>query len=484
MVSEVRNIIAVIIAFVAPFIYYSASNTPLQSVPAEAVGPAPIYRLQGYLRVRTDHAQPDYEGAIAFLNTTITTLLPGVATTAHAFAHGKPVLLVRIPGEDPSLPAVLLNSHMDVVPVEPEKWSVDPFGGAIVTHLGEARVYGRGAQDMKSVGLQYVEALSTLMAIGWRPKRRIILSYVPDEEIGGHDGMKLFVESPLFTSLNIGVALDEGAPHPNSTFNVLYGERQRWWLHVSVAGSPGHGATLPTQTASGILHSIVARALTFRDLQLGRKQAGADIGEIVNVNLVFQEAGTADARTPGGFTMNMIPSVARAGFDIRIPPTVSQSDMDAEIKRWITCSNGKRCPGVSLQWISKDNFPVVTSRDPRENSFIIPFAAAMREARIDHALRHGIFYASTDSRFIRQVGIPCFGFSPIQKTPNLLHKHDEYISVDGYLRGIEIYQSIIRHLADFNPVPNQTKIQSAQYEPMILSKLAESISENTIKQEL
>ena len=59
-----------------------------------------------------------------------------------------------------------------------------------------------------------------------------------------------------------------------------------------------------------------------------------------------------------------------------------------------------------------------------------------------------IFAGGTDSRYIREVGIPALGFSPMNHTPVLLHDHDEFIRADTYLRGIEIYKKIIPKLAE------------------------------------
>lgn len=59
-----------------------------------------------------------------------------------------------------------------------------------------------------------------------------------------------------------------------------------------------------------------------------------------------------------------------------------------------------------------------------------------------------IFTGGTDSRYIRQVGIPALGFSPMNNTPVLLHDHDEFIKAETYLQGIEIYKKIIENLAN------------------------------------
>lgn len=63
-------------------------------------------------------------------------------------------------------------------------------------------------------------------------------------------------------------------------------------------------------------------------------------------------------------------------------------------------------------------------------------------------IRPQIFPGRTDSCFIREVGIPALGFSPLNHTPVLLHDHDEFVAADVYLRGIDIYVQLIEALAD------------------------------------
>lgn len=62
-------------------------------------------------------------------------------------------------------------------------------------------------------------------------------------------------------------------------------------------------------------------------------------------------------------------------------------------------------------------------------------------------IRPCICPGATDIRFIRRVGIPAFGFMPINNTPLLLHAHDEYLEAETYLRGIKIYTKIIEDLS-------------------------------------
>lgn len=54
----------------------------------------------------------------------------------------------------------------------------------------------------------------------------------------------------------------------------------------------------------------------------------------------------------------------------------------------------------------------------------------------------------TDARYLREIGVPCFGFSPLSNTEIRLHDNDEYLNKNVFLRGIEIYCEIIGALAN------------------------------------
>ena len=66
------------------------------------------------------------------------------------------------------------------------------------------------------------------------------LSFIADEEIGGHDGMMKFVLSQEFKKLNIGLALDEGLASPDETIPVFYGERNVFWVKFHCTGEANH----------------------------------------------------------------------------------------------------------------------------------------------------------------------------------------------------------------------------------------------------
>lgn len=88
----------------------------------------------------------------------------------------------RIKGTDPTLGAIVLNTHLDHVdPGEPTLWSVPPYSGTIVND----RIVGRGAADIKGPLAVQVYSMAALLHSGERPRRDIVFSGVVQEEIGG-----------------------------------------------------------------------------------------------------------------------------------------------------------------------------------------------------------------------------------------------------------------------------------------------------------
>lgn len=78
-----------------------------------------------------------------------------------------------------------------------------------------------------------------------------------------------------------------------------------------------------------------------------------------------------------------------------------------------------------------------------------PWFKAFKKATNKHILtiEPKIFPAGTDSRYIRQVGIPALGFSPMNHTPILLHDHNEFLNENIFLKGIDIFEDVISELA-------------------------------------
>nr|BAD10058.1 putative aminoacylase [Oryza sativa Japonica Group] len=413
---------------------------PVPAVSSSDAEEAVVSRFREYLRIDTAQPAPDYAAAVAFLRGQAGAA--GLEARTLELVAGKPLLLLRWPGRRPSLPSLLLNSHTDVVPSEPHKWDHPPFSAALDEASG--RIYARGS-DMKCVGMQYLEAIRRLRSAGFIPDRNIYLTFVPDEEIGGHEGIEAFVASKEFKDMNVGLVLDEGLASPGEEYRVFYGERSPWWLTIKAKGAPGHGAKLYDGSAMENLMKSVEAIRRFRTSQFDLVKSGAKAeGDVVSVNFAYLKAGTP---TPTGFVMNLQPSEAEIGLDIRLPPSVHTEALEKRLaEEWAPSSRN-----LTFEFKQKtsvlDNFgkPAVTPADS-SNVWWALFEEAVKRAG-GKLGKPEIFPASTDARYFRVLGIPAFGFSPMTNTPILLHDHNEFLSKDEYLKGIGIYESIIRTLA-------------------------------------
>lgn len=94
----------------------------------------------------------------------------------HPANPRKPVIILSWIGSRPELPSIVLNSHMDVVPIVEQFWTHPPFG-AHIDELG--RIYARGSQDMKCVPIQQLTAIRALKATNYSPKRTVHMTFIP-----------------------------------------------------------------------------------------------------------------------------------------------------------------------------------------------------------------------------------------------------------------------------------------------------------------
>lgn len=103
---------------------------------------AALERFRAYLRCRSVHPDPTegYERAVELLREWSS--LVGLTFERLDLEPGHPIVILTWGGRDPALPSVLLNSHLDVVPVDIERWTIDPWGAEVRVVDGERRVYG------------------------------------------------------------------------------------------------------------------------------------------------------------------------------------------------------------------------------------------------------------------------------------------------------------------------------------------------------
>ncbi|KAJ7316721.1 hypothetical protein JRQ81_002883, partial [Phrynocephalus forsythii] len=270
-----------------------------------------------YLRIKTVQPDPDYDTAVKFLERIGSEL--GLQCQKVEVCPGRVITILTWKGTNPQLRSILLNSHTDVVPVFEECWRYDPFSAI---KDSEGNIYARGAQDMKCVSIQYIEAIRRLKAEGRHFPRTIHMSFVP------------------------------GLANPTDTFTVFYGEKCPWWIKVKVEGNPGHGSRFIENTAAEKMHRVITSFLEFREREKQRlkSEKHLTLGDVTSLNLTMLN---------GGISFNVVPSEMSAAFDIRIPPTADLKAFEEQLTSWCRAAG----EGVTYEFHQKYTDQSVTSTE-------------------------------------------------------------------------------------------------------------------------
>lgn len=396
-----------------------------------------VETLQRYLRINTMQPNVDYGECVEFLKGIAKELEMEFST--FEYSKGKPFVLLTRRGKEPKLKSIILNSHTDVVPVFLEKWHYDPFAAErVLDKEGLYRIYARGSQDMKVVGVSYIEAMRRLKGVNF--PRTIHMLFTPEEEVAGLLGMKLLVEDQArLDQLNIGIVLDEGIANPGEGFKVFYGERVPWWLRAYAEGNVGHGSQFVKDTAISKLMPVLNHLLEFRKEEEKKLTStpGLTLGEVTTVNVTGMKGGVAH---------NVVPKLMEIEFDIRMSPLYDVDKFQGQLKELAQKS------GVNLEDVSYMGKIPPSSIEPTYKWWSLISQVFQKRGVKYHT---EIFPANTDSRYLRNKGYPAYGISPLHHTPVLLHDHDEFIYEHVFLEGIPFYEDLISALAsdshDLNP---------------------------------
>jgi acetylornithine deacetylase/succinyl-diaminopimelate desuccinylase-like protein len=191
----------------------------------------------------------------------------GLDLERYEAAPGRESLVARIEGSDPSAPALMLMGHTDVVPVNPDRWRRDPFGGELV----DGEVWGRGAVDMLNLTASMAVATRRLARQGFRPKGSLVYLAVADEEALGSYGAGWLVENRAEAVRADFVVTEFGGvrlPLPSASgpkLPVVVGEKGSYWCTIRVKGTAGHGS-MPFRTDNALVKAaeVVSRLAAFR----------------------------------------------------------------------------------------------------------------------------------------------------------------------------------------------------------------------------
>lgn len=423
--KQATIIIASFIMLITSGLIYFTQHRNATEGAHSALSINPTELLQKYIRINTSHPHADYQSAVNLFKAHATQ--DGFTYQEINLPSGNPALIISYQGTDASLPALALNHHMDVVPaLNTAEWTCPPFAGDIK----DGKLYGRGTQDMKGVGVTHYCALQKLKSEGFVPTRSIHIVLVPDEERGGFKGTKELVETGIMQKLNIGFVIDEAIPSGDEQALYLkYAERKPIHVLITSKGPQGHGAQLHNENALHEMILFLDKVANFqKKQQINKKEVP---GNLLSMHITSCTAGVIQN---GQVAMNTIPGEATATIDIRVPHHMSvkkaQEFLDSMIKEF---------PNVTYE------IKAMVQDAPARDTHETPLYQALEKIITAHGLnvKPLIFEATTDIRYHLACGIDGVGFTPFT-TVNNIHGTDEFVPVDDLLRGTEIMYDFIK----------------------------------------
>ncbi len=423
--------------------------------------------LRAYLRIDTTDPPGHEERGAAYLADLLHR--EGIATTTLVSPEGRTSLYARLraspsAGTPPAGPLILLH-HIDVVPAGPD-WTTEPFAGI----EKNGRLWGRGALDIKSLGIAQLAALIDLHRRGVPLARDVIFLAVADEERGGRQGVGwLLVRHPeLFTGA-AGVLGEGGA---NRTINgralwagIEVAQKRPLWLRISASGRPGHASGLNPSSATHQLILGLSRVLQLPFRWKVTRAARLYLGALAplhnakyrriftHLDEVIREDGPTEDFIPGlanlfldtfqvtvlrsGEKINVIPAEATARVDARLLPETDGQAFLARIEEAL---------GDQLHVEVLLTSPPVPPSPVDDPIYRAVSRVLSKTAPVVPAFIAGF----TDSRYFRERGIPAYGVSPFFLEPQDflgIHGPDESIPLDEFDRGVERMERIVEACA-------------------------------------
>lgn len=378
-------------------------------------------------------------------------------------AKGRASTVVRIEGEDPSRPALLIHGHTDVVPANADDWTHHPFSGEIA----DGCVWGRGAVDMKDMDAMTLAVVRERLRSGRRPPRDLVLAFLADEEAGGTYGARFLVDKhpDLFAGVTEAIGEVGGFSFTVNENLRLYlvetAEKGMHWMRLTVDGTAGHGSMTNNDNAITELCEAVAR--------LGRHQFPVrvtktvrafldELSDALGVPLDPEDMEGTLAKLGGiakliGATLRNTaqPTMLGAGYKVNVIPGQATAHVD-----------GRFLPGFEEEFLTElDQVlgPRVRREDVHadkavETTFDGALVEAMQTAlRAEDPIARAVPYClsgGTDAKSFADLGIRCFGFAPLRLPPELdfagmFHGVDERVPVEGLQFGVRVLDRFLDH---------------------------------------
>jgi acetylornithine deacetylase/succinyl-diaminopimelate desuccinylase-like protein len=391
---------------------------------------------------------------------------------------GRGSCFARLPAgvTDPEPPLILL-SHLDVVPVDAESWSRDPFGAELLDGV----VWGRGAVDMKDMVAMEVSVMLELQRSGAQLRRDVIFAALADEEAGGTYGALHWVRERPDLFADGGGRPAAAALNEVGGYSMTIGERRAYaiqvaekgivWTRIRATGTPSHGSMPAPDNAAIKLADAVSRLAAaprparvigvvrrfFEGLGLGGVVSLAEDGRADEAHAAMEaavddpvlrrslDAMLRDTVTPNviqvGKKVNVVPGIGEAEVDVRTLPGTDQAAFLAEMQA---------IAGDSVIVESIHTMPPVEW--PADSEIVGFMEEALLAADPEGTPLPMMITPGTDAKAMALLGIPTYGFAPLRLDPDvpflsLFHGNDERIPVSALRFGLPVLGEVLHRFA-------------------------------------
>jgi acetylornithine deacetylase/succinyl-diaminopimelate desuccinylase-like protein len=421
-------------------------------------GDEAVRLLSGYLQVDTANPPGNETRGATYLAGLLQK--DGIASEIVEFAPGRGSLIARLKGTGAEKPLCLL-SHLDVVPAEAKNWQQPPFSGLVDAN---GMIWGRGALDMKGMGLIETMTLVWLKRLAVPLKRDVILLAVADEEVDNR-GMQFIVQK-YWPQIDCSHVVNEGgmgirdAMAPGQTiFAISVAEKGLLWLKMIAHGKAGHGSTpIPGRAPDRLLDAIAKirarhpeatwQASTREVLAQVGHDAGGMTGFVLTRPMLQDWLAEGQLMKNPGTRAAMIDTVNVTGFGGAEEPNV----VPAEVWAHLDC---RLLPGHKPQELLADliklvddpniRFEILHQAEANGSPWDDPFYRALarhavagkKNAVVGPVLSPGF----TDSLLLRPLGVRAYGFVPFaanQDEAGTMHGENERVSSANVRDGLRV----------------------------------------------
>ena len=323
---------------------------------------------------------------------------------------------------------ILLDGHMDTVPVkEPERWSVDPFGG----ELRDGRIYGRGATDMKG-------ALAAMTCAAAYFAARTGRGFCGDIYVAGVVYEELF-EGVACRPISERVQPDLVVIGEASELNLKIGQRGRAEIVVETYGKPAHSAN-PEKGVNAV-KKMMALLSAIEKIR-PQEQAGLGKG-------IMELTDIISSPYPGA---SVVPERCTATFDRRLLVGDTKERVLAPIQAEIDLLRAKDPTFSARVFLREEERRCYTGDIIRAERFLPAWLFSPEEPWIQKI--YGALctlavppqlttysFCTNGSHYAGECAIPTVGYGPSQEC--LAHTVDEYVAVDQLATAAEGYDRIL-----------------------------------------